>query len=154
MHAANLLDTIMTPGERSLTQEVEQCILLLLPTGRASLSAIAHALAMNLRTLQRHLEAEGDSFSALLNRVRRQQLARHLANPRLRLTDVAELLGYASLGAFTRWHIEAFGRSPSAARRALKAVGGTDRRHPAAKMIALPRAPGEAGMARPRPRGA
>ena len=30
---------------------------------------------------------------------------------------VAELLGYASLGACTRWDIEEFGQTPSAARR-------------------------------------
>ena len=119
MHAANLLDTYMEPGDRSLTQEVEQCILLLLPSGRATLHAIADTLGMNLRTLQRQLEAEGSSFSELLNRVRRQQLARQLANPRVRLTDIAELLGYSSLGAFTRWHIDAFGMTPSAARKQL-----------------------------------
>lgn len=119
-HAENLLDTFMEPGLRSLPQEVEQCILLLLPSGRANLRAIAQALDMNLRTLQRHLETEGASFSDLLTRVRRQQLARQLANPKLRLTDIAELLGYASLGAFTRWHIEEFGRTPSSARRELR----------------------------------
>ena len=117
LHAANLLDTFMEPGDRSLTQEVEQCILLLLPSGRATLHAIADTLGMNLRTLQRQLEAEGSSFSDLLNRVRRQQLARQLANSRVRLTDIAELLGYSSLGAFTRWHIDAFGMTPSAARK-------------------------------------
>jgi AraC-like DNA-binding protein len=122
-HAANLIDTIMEPGQRSLTQEVEQCILLLLPSGRASLRTIAHALGMNLRTLQRHLETESSSFSELLNRVRRQQLARYLVNSRYRLTDISELLGYSSLGAFTRWHIDEFGRTPSAVRRELRAPG-------------------------------
>ena len=37
VHARNLLDTVMEPGVRSLTQEVAQCILLLLPSGRASM---------------------------------------------------------------------------------------------------------------------
>jgi AraC-like DNA-binding protein len=120
-HAASLIETIMEPGQRSLSQEVEQCILLLLPSGRANLRAVAGALDMNLRTLQRRLENEGASFSELLGHIRRQQLARHLANPKLRLTDIAELLGYASLGAFTRWHIEEFGRTPSLARRELRA---------------------------------
>ena len=117
MHARNLVDTVMEPGDRNLSEEVEQCILLLLPSGRASAQTIAEALGLNLRTLQRQLEGEGTTFSQLLVRVRRQQLARHFANTRLRLTEIAELLGYASLGAFTRWHIEEFGQTPSAARR-------------------------------------
>jgi AraC-like DNA-binding protein len=121
-HAASLIDTIMELGPRSLVQEVEQCILLLLPSGRATLHTIADALGVNLRTLQRHLEAEGASFSDVLNRVRRQQLARHFGNTRYRLTDIAELLGYSSLGAFTRWHLQEFGRTPSAARRELRAT--------------------------------
>ncbi|HYJ81755.1 MAG TPA: hypothetical protein VEW26_02795, partial [Allosphingosinicella sp.] len=45
---------------------------------------------------------------------------RYLANPRLRLTDVADLLGYASLAAFSRWHVERFGESPSTARRRIR----------------------------------
>lgn len=116
-HARELLETIMEPGERNLAQEVEQCILLLLPSGRATVRAIADALGFNLRTLQRQLDMEGSSFSDLLTRVRRQQLSRYLPNVRLRLTDIAALLGYSSLGAFTRWHIEEYGRTPSAARQ-------------------------------------
>ena len=79
--------------------------------------AVADALGLNLRTLQRQLDTQGCSFSELLSRVRRQQLPRHFANPRLRLTDIADLLGYASLGAFTRWHIDQYGETPSQARR-------------------------------------
>ena len=41
------------------------------------------------------------------------QLAQqHLANPRTRITDVADMLGYSSIGAFTRWHTRAFGQPP------------------------------------------
>ena len=116
-HASNLLLSVMEPGLPTISQEVEQSILLLLPSGRVTISTIANALGMNLRTLQRQLDAEETSFSALLTKVRRQQLARHFANSRLRLTDIAELLGYSSLGAFTRWHSQEFGCSPRAARR-------------------------------------
>jgi AraC-like DNA-binding protein len=53
--------------------------------------------------------------------VRRRQAARHLANPRLTVTEVAELSGYASLSAFTRWHTQAFGMSPQHARNRTRA---------------------------------
>ena len=44
-------------------------------------------------------------------------LERYLNHPRLRLTDIADMLGYASLGAFTHWHIQTFGMTPSQARK-------------------------------------
>ncbi|GAO53479.1 hypothetical protein NMD1_00485 [Novosphingobium sp. MD-1] len=40
----------------------------------------------------------------------------YLANPRMRITEVADLLGYSSIGAFTRWHGATFGSSPRKAR--------------------------------------
>lgn len=117
VHARALLESVMDTAERTLAQEVEAAILMLMPTGRATVRAVADALGLNLRTLQRQLDTQGCSFSELLSRVRRQQLPRHFANPRLRLTDIADLLGYASLGAFTRWHIDQYGETPSQARK-------------------------------------
>lgn len=119
-HARTLVDAMLGPSERSISEEVEQSIMLRLPAGRASIAASADALGMNLRTLQRRLRLEETSFTELLDRVRIQQAGRYLANPRLRLTDVADLLGYASLAAFSRWHLERFGESPSSARRRLR----------------------------------
>ena len=111
-----VLNMIADP-QRTIEQEVEAALLLQLPAGAASLPATARALGLHPRTLQRRLEAAGVPFGELLDRVRRQQAARHLANPRLRLTDVAELTGYASLSAFTRWYSVAHGQSPSLARQ-------------------------------------
>ena len=42
-------------------------------------------------------------------------------HPRLRLTDIADMLGYASLGAFTHWHIQKFGITHSEARKRIRA---------------------------------
>ena len=44
-----------------------------------------------------------------------------MTHPRLRLTDIADMLGYASLGAFTHWHIQKFGITPSEARKRIRA---------------------------------
>lgn len=118
IHAGTLIGSVMEPAQRSLAQEVEQSILLLLPTGHVSIKAIAAALGMNLRTLQRGLEAEETSFTDILTRIRAQLVGQHLANPKMRLTDIADLLGYSSLGAFTRWYTQAFGEPPSKARKA------------------------------------
>lgn len=119
-HARSLIDAVMDQHERSCAEEVEQMVHTLLPTGRASLSACAEALGYNPRTLQRHLDEENASFTEIIDRVRRNQLPRHLANRKLRLTDLAGLLGYSSQGSFTRWHRATYGTTPMAARRSLR----------------------------------
>ena len=121
-HAGALIESVMLPNQRTLTQEVEHAVLTLLPRGAASIKSVALALGMNLRTLQRGLEADGTSFTDILERIRAQLAQQHLANPRMRLTDIADLLGYSSLGAFTRWYSQTFGVPPSMARKALPAA--------------------------------
>ena len=46
----------------------------------------------------------------------RLEVSRHLEQRRLRLTDVADLLGYSSLSAFSNWYRGRFGETPSEAR--------------------------------------
>ena len=116
-HARNLVAAIIDPGERSVVQEVEQAIQIMLPSGRASVSTIADSLGMTVRTLQRRLDGEGAQFSDLLDRVRVREMERHLAQRRLRLTDIADLLGYSSLSAFSNWYRSRFNEAPSEARR-------------------------------------
>lgn len=119
-HARQLLEAVMNPAERSAAQDVVRLINLLLPSGRATIQDCASSLGVTVRTLQRMLDAEGVTFSALLHQARMQLATQFLANPRMRVTDVAELLGYGSIGAFTRWHAQAFGRTPREMRKAGK----------------------------------
>ncbi|HCF25271.1 MULTISPECIES: AraC family transcriptional regulator [unclassified Novosphingobium] len=111
-HARQLLDTAMRPAASTTAEHVDQLIRLLLPSGRASIQTCAASLGHSVRTLQRLLDTDGTSFSQLLNRARMQLAVEFLANPRMRVTDVAEILGYGSIGAFTRWHCSAFGKPP------------------------------------------
>lgn len=120
LHAQRLLETVMDTREKSLADEVEETIIILLPTGRASISSCAQAMGLNQRTLQRHLDQSGVTFTSILNRVKSSQVQRYFGNRKLRLTDVAELLGYASLGAFTRWYIQTFQEQPSVARKRMR----------------------------------
>lgn len=116
LHARNLVNAMIDPGERSVVEEAEQAIQLLMPAGRASIASVADSLGMTVRTLQRRLEDEGTQFSDLLDRVRVREVSRHLEQRRLRLTDVADLLGYSSLSAFSNWYRGRFGETPSEAR--------------------------------------
>ncbi|HEU4499032.1 MAG TPA: AraC family transcriptional regulator [Sphingomicrobium sp.] len=119
-HARNLVNAIIDPGERSVVQEVEQAIQILLPSGRASIGSVADSLGMTVRTLQRRLDEDGEQFSELLDRVRVRETNRHLSQRRLRLTDIADQLGYSSLSAFSNWYRGRFNESPSEARRRLR----------------------------------
>jgi len=116
-HAHELVRAIIDPGDRTLSEEVEQSIRVLMPAGRANIAGVADALGTNVRTLQRHLDREGVSFSALLDRVRVQQVSHHFANSRLRLTDVGHLLGYSTLASFSAWYRSRFDETPTAGRK-------------------------------------
>lgn len=116
-HARQLIDTVMSPAGRSASEDVNHLIRLLMPAGRASIQNCAASLGLTVRTLQRLLDADGTSFSDLLKAARMQLATQYLANPRMRITDVAEMLGYNSIGAFTRWYSQTFGQSPRASRR-------------------------------------
>ena len=115
-HARNLVNAMIDPGERSVVQEVEQAIQLLMPAGRASIASVADSLGMTVRTLQRRLDNEGTQFSDLLDRVRVREVSRYVSQRRLRLTDIADLLGYSSLSAFSNWYRGRFNETPSEAR--------------------------------------
>ena len=116
-HARNLVNAMIDPGERSVVEEVEQAIQLLMPAGRASIASVADTLGLTVRTLQRRLDDEGAQFSDLLDRVRVREVSRCLGQRRLRLTDVADMLGYSSLSAFSNWYRGRFNETPSEGRR-------------------------------------
>nr|WP_246605115.1 AraC family transcriptional regulator [Aquisediminimonas sediminicola] len=116
-HARHLLESVMNTGVHTTAQDVDQLIKLLLPTGRATIQTCAASIGVTVRTLQRMLDAEGMSFSCLLNEARMQLAIQHLANPRMRITDIADVLGYNSIGAFTRWHAKVFGKPPRRMRK-------------------------------------
>jgi AraC-like DNA-binding protein len=120
-HARQLVGAMIDPGPRTVEEEVEQSIRLLMPAGRATIAGVADALGTNVRTLQRWLDREQTSFSALLDRVRVQQVSQHFANRRLRLTDVAHLLGYSTLASFSAWYRQRFGETPTMGRAVVRA---------------------------------
>ena len=115
-HARQLVCAMINPGTRSISEEVEQSVRLLMPIGRATVTEVAHALGANVRTLQRQLDREGVKFSDILDLVREQQVRQHLTNGRLSLTDVAHLLGYSTLSSFSAWYRTRFHETPTTAR--------------------------------------
>jgi len=72
---------------------------------------------MSLRTMQRQLDEAGETFTDILNEVRRELARRYVENPQYSLLRVAELLGYGSASSFTRWFSSQFGEAPVTWRR-------------------------------------
>jgi AraC-like DNA-binding protein len=91
----------------NLRSAVENAIAPLLPHGKAHVGEIARKLGMSQRTLARHLAAEGLSFSKLLDELRGDLARRHLGDAELSISQIAWLLGYQEVSAFThafkRW---------------------------------------------------
>ena len=113
-YAEQLMHALPSVGRASTTQDVRRAIQVLLPSHRAGISGVAAHLGLNVRTLQRRLEAEGAVFANLLTQVRRDLAERYLADEACSLTQAAALLGYGQLSSFTRWFTTEFHASPSA----------------------------------------
>lgn len=112
-YAQQFIDTLPDSSREATTHEVRKAIYLLLPGGDASITRIAESLGLNVRTLQRRLDASGAEYSDLLNGVRKGLAVRYLENHNYSLTRVAQMLGYSQLSSFTRWFALQFGTSPT-----------------------------------------
>ncbi|GLQ98184.1 AraC family transcriptional regulator [Dyella mobilis] len=97
-------------------QRVRSALLELLPGGQPGIETVASRLAMSSRTLQRRLEAEGDSFRSVVNRTR-EDLARHyLTQTKLSASEIGFLLGFEDPNSFFRAFNDWTGKTPEALR--------------------------------------
>ena len=108
-----LLDMQLANLPDELAQQVREIIRMLLPSGLCSLNQVAQHLGMHRRTLNRHLAAEGESFTTIFNAARVELAQEYLANSKRKSHEVADLLGFSSPGAFSRWFRDQFGKTPS-----------------------------------------
>jgi len=104
------------PRAQALAAIVGARIEALLPDG-ASMEAIAEALHMSERTLQRRLEQEGTRFSEVLDGVREELARRWIADPALPLAEIGYRLGLADLATFSRAFKRWTGMPPGTYRR-------------------------------------
>ena len=79
-------------------------------------AALAEALHVSERTLQRRLQEEGSSFQQLLDDTRRDLAVQHLAQPDLAPLEIAYLLGFADPSNFYRAFKRWYGVAPDAYR--------------------------------------
>lgn len=123
---ATLFEIVREKAEASLRAErvdvfhrrLQRSIGLALRSGDATVEQIAMDLGTSARTLQRRLQEGGRSFTDVVAQVRLALSRRYLRDPRMSLTDVAMLLGYSELSAFSRAFRRWTGRSARDYRRA------------------------------------
>jgi AraC-like DNA-binding protein len=112
-HARKLLDLMPAMREHgSFTDRIRSIVLLLIQDGHASAERVAECLGVSLRTLQRQLVCEGQTFGKLLNQTRLDLALRYLGSWSHSVAVVAQLTGYSTSSAFTRWFTSATGKSP------------------------------------------
>jgi len=95
---------------------VENTIAPLLPHGRAHADEIAHRLGLSRRTLARRLASEGLTFEGVLSGLRADLAKRYLRDETVAISQIAWLVGYKEVSAFTHAFTRWTGKTPSAAR--------------------------------------
>jgi AraC-like DNA-binding protein len=97
---------------------VENAIALLLPHGKAQLGEVAAQLGMSRRTLARRLATHGLTFAGVLAQLRVDLAKRELRDASLTISQVAWLLGYREVSAFTHAFKRWTGKTPREVRTA------------------------------------
>jgi AraC-like DNA-binding protein len=100
----------------SLASKVENAMAPLLPHRRAGVGEIARELGMSQRTLARQLAVEGLTFTELLESLREDLARKYLSDPALPISEIAWLLGYQEVSAFTHAFKRWTGKPPREAR--------------------------------------
>jgi AraC-like DNA-binding protein len=113
------LRSLGPPANDSLAAEVYNMVRVLIGSSDVTSGQTARALGMHERTLQRRLREEGASFEKIKDDVRRAIAEKMLADLQMPLTEIAQVLHYASPAAFTRSCRRWFGDAPRMLRRKL-----------------------------------
>ena len=102
-----------------LIDRVRMVVRTRLPEGRPSLEAIGEDLRVSPASIRRELARVGFTYKGLVQTVRRELAFAYLRQGHLPLSEIAFLLGYSELSAFSRAVRRWTGRSPKTVRSRL-----------------------------------
>ena len=105
------------PQGDDLFERVRSTIRVKLPSGYPSLEQIAAELRLPAAAIQRELAEHGLTYKHAVEAMRRNLAALYLHQRHLPLTEIAFLLGYSELSAFSRAFARWTGQSPRAYRK-------------------------------------
>lgn len=117
-HDADEILAALVPGpDPSLPESVTSLVRALLVSGTLSIDTVAAHLHLHPRALQRRLAAEGTTYAALVDKVRRHDAERYLRDTDIDIEHLSEKLGYSEQSVLTRSCHRWFGCAPTAYRR-------------------------------------
>lgn len=87
-----------------------------LDSGRADIERAADSMGLSVRELQIELRRRDTSFAHEISRIRHGLAERYLRETKLPMSEIALLLGFSELSAFTRASKGWFGKTPTAVR--------------------------------------
>jgi AraC-like DNA-binding protein len=96
---------------------VENVVTRLLPHGDAKAAVVAQKLGISQRTLVRRLASAKLTFAGLVQRLKFDLARRHLDDDTLSISEIAWLLGYKDVSAFTHAFKRWSGKAPRAMRQ-------------------------------------
>lgn len=92
--------------------QVREAILQLMDFGLPSIEQVAANLHQSVRSLQRRLKAEGNTYQSITEDIRKALALSYLRQPDLSLTDIAALLDYSDSSTFSRSFKRWYGVAP------------------------------------------
>ncbi len=110
---------IQQVGPRTVPDQIKDYLVKTLSDGCPTLDHAAQALFIPAWTIQRRLEEAGLTYSEVVEGTRRELALSYLRQQHIPLTEIAFLLGYSELSAFSRAFTRWMGCSPSQYRRNL-----------------------------------
>ena len=99
-HAEALLAKLK--AAETVRARVESLLIPVLHTGRGDMQATAARLGVSRASLHRRLKAEGTSFEAVLDDLRRRMALHYLADQKVSIAQTAYLVGFSEPSAFSR----------------------------------------------------
>jgi AraC-like DNA-binding protein len=100
------------PQRRGFRSDVENALVRQLPHANASVDGIAKMLGVSRRTFARRLAEEGATYSDVREALRQDLARQYLADTGVSISQVAWLLGYREVSAFTHAFKRWTGRTP------------------------------------------
>ena len=112
-YAQGLVDADFASDPTDMSRKVRELVVKLLSTGECTIDVAAQHLGVNRRTIHRHLSEAGETFSDIVDSVRRELAARYVKDRHRTLADVSLLLGFSAPSGFSRWYQRQFSSKAS-----------------------------------------
>jgi AraC-like DNA-binding protein len=103
-YARGLIEADLHKRSSDVATQVRRLVIDMLASGKCTIDEAARHLGVTRRTVHRHLQAEGQTFSRIVDEVRRELARRYVSDRHRPLAEVSMLLGFAAPSGFSRWY--------------------------------------------------